>query len=455
MYVIIGGAGDAGRYLAKLLSNQGNEVAIVEKNKEVTEEITNIDALIINGDVCDYRDLLEAGINDCDYYIGLVKEDSTNLISCSIANFYGCQTIARVSDPSLAREPVSRRYTPVGVDISLCPSLITSQQISRVFSFPRNLKKLDDVGINYYQFTVEKNSKFDNKKIKSLGIPDGSKIVTVFRGIKQILPTDDFLLKSEDELCIFTDQRVGKEKLEEFIESAISPYSIVNNVFIAGLSDISMTLAEKLIESNISVTIMDLSNARTKTASERFPKANVIRADPLGHGVLLKEGIEKFDLLMATGMSLERNIFISILAKKFNVPRAISLIDRIDLKESIEGTLVDSGVVPNLLLVNSIINILSEEKTKGRFRRNKIIPTRTIQTKPLLSNEIKVTKRIRCVNKKIKNFTPDLVNFSIPVIIKDKKGFIPSDDYIIKDKDRLFVLYHSSAYETVKRWLVG
>ncbi len=457
MYIIIGGAGDAGRHLARILVEEGNEVAIIDNDTNALEKAKEMDVFAIKGNVLDYKSLLEAGITDCDYYIGLVKEDSENLVSCSLANFYNTKTIARVKSPSLAKEPLSRRYTPIGADIVLCPSLIVSSQTSRIFSFPSRIKKVKKYKIGIYQATIDMDSKSLGKSISDLDIPDGVRIVSIFRGINQFLPTDSLILQSQDELCFFMDERVKIEDVEKVVDCKIYPYEVVENVFISAATDIGLTLSQDLLNSNISVTIMDLSKKRAQKASKKLSRASVINADPLGHGVLKKEGIENFDVLLSLGNSLERNIFISIIAKQFNVPKAITLINRIDLKESIEGTLIDNAVVPNLLLIKSILNIIKERhEINGRTRKRRMLKVRSLQTKDMILTDFKVNKRMRCIDKKIAVFSPESGNFLIPCISKkDNKGFIPNDEYIIKEGDRLFVLFHSTDEKSVRRWLIG
>ncbi|MEF8879254.1 MAG: NAD-binding protein [Candidatus Thermoplasmatota archaeon] len=457
MYVVIGGAGDAGLHLGKELIEEGHEVAFIEKKKDAADKARGLDAYIVEGNVCNHRYMIDADINDCDYYIGLTRDDSVNLLSASLANFYGCRTIARVKSPELSKNAISRRYLPVGVDLSLCPSLISSLQISRLFSFPSRLKNVKKTNIKTYHATVEEDSGCKNRKISSLDLPEGAIITSVFRGVKQIIPSDTFILQPEDEICLFLDQRVNKEEVEKEIGCNLKTYGETKNAFIAGITPLAETLAKKLIDSNISITMMDLSPKRTKEAAEEIPEASVINADPLGHGVLLKEGIEKFDILLATGRNLERNIFTSILSKQFNVSTAITLMDRIDLKESVEKTLVDDAIVPNLLMVKAILNIIRETKenpSRG-FRRKKHFKTKTLETEDILVEEIKVKKKVRCLNKKIGSFSPDIADFLIAAVEKNGKGFIPNGEYVIKEGDKLFVLYHSSGYDTVKRWLIG
>jgi len=357
---------------------------------------------------------------------------------------------------SLIKEPLSRRYTPIGVDIVLCPSLIVSHQISRIFSFPSTLSKIKKHNIDLYRATIEDDSYCVDKKLSELGLPQGARIVSIFRGINHILPTDSFVLRSEDEICLFVDERIKTmQRIQRTLGCDIKPLNQINNVFIGSATEIGVNIAEELLKSNISVVLMDLSKKRAKAASEKLVKAQIIQADPLGHGVLVKEEIEKFDVLFSVGQSLERNIFLSILAKRFNVSNAIALIDRIDLKESIEGTLVDSAIVPNLLLVNTILNVLKGQKSPRLLKKKRLLRIKDLQTDEIVLKEIKVTKKVRCVDKKVGTLSPEIGNFLIAGISKKDESFVPSDDYILSAGDTIFVLHHKSSENALNRWFIG
>ena len=88
MYVVIGGAGDAGQHLGMLLRAEGHEIAFVESNESAAAMASDIDALVIKGDVSDPKALKDAEIEKSDYYLGLTKDDSANLTSCSQQHHY-------------------------------------------------------------------------------------------------------------------------------------------------------------------------------------------------------------------------------------------------------------------------------------------------------------------------------------------------------------------------------
>jgi trk system potassium uptake protein TrkA len=446
MYVVIGGFGDASRHLGKLLAGEGNEVAIVDNDVSAVSEAKELDALVVRGDICDPKSLKDADISRANYYVGIAKEDSTNLASCSLANYHGCGTIARIKSPDLSGEAVSRRYAHIGVDFALCPSLITSSQISRVLAFPSKLKNIRSKGIDIYHFVVEERSPCMGKALSNFTLPLGSRIISIFRGVEQILPYDSMVLQAEDEVCILLDSRARLEDVENVLGVRISPYGEVKDVFIAGASRMGLTTAQKLLEADISVVLMDVSKDRTREAAEKLPSASVIYSNPLGHGILKKEEIMRFDVLMAMEYGMERNILISVLGKQLGIPKALALIDRIDFKESVERTLVDDVVVPNLLLVKTISNLL-----KGSEPLRK----KSLHSEEIKVQEFKLKGKMRCVGKTVGEFSPASGVFQIIGIVKGKKGFIPDEGYRLSEDEKLFLLYHPSDLKTVNRWLVG
>lgn len=446
MYVVIGGAGDAGQYLGMLLSVEGHDVAFVESNESAAASASDIDALVIKGDVCDPKALKEADIEKSDYYLGMTKDDSANLTSCSLANYHGCGTIARIKDPFLANEAVSRKYTHIGVDVILCPALITASQISRVFSFPSSLRELRKRGMETYHMVVEFRSSCCRKQISQLDLPKGSRIISVFRGVEQIIPMDPIVLQEEDELCILLDSRARVEDVKRALGTGINPYKEVRDVFIAGATNMGLTLAQKLLESDIGVVIMEISKKKTEDVAKTLPRASVIQSDPLGHGVLKKEEIGRFDVMLATGFGMERNILISVLAKQFGVPTALALVERIDLKASVEKTLVDDVVVPNLLLAKTIMNLI---RGGGPLRR------KMLKREDILVKNLKITRKMRCVGKTVGECSSAIGAVLVGGIMGEGDAFVPDENHVISEGERLFLLHYPTDHMAVDRWFSG
>ncbi|MBQ3642589.1 NAD-binding protein, partial [bacterium] len=87
MKVVIVGAGYTGVQLAKVLSNEKNDVTIIDNNEEVTRHLTDrIDCTILNEDGNSLKNLEEAGISKADVLVCLTDNDEVNMIICSLVD---------------------------------------------------------------------------------------------------------------------------------------------------------------------------------------------------------------------------------------------------------------------------------------------------------------------------------------------------------------------------------
>ena len=86
MNVIIVGAGKVGSYLTSKLSDEGHNILVIEKNKDVLERLlASNDVMGILGDGRDLAVLDEANVDECDAFIAMTFNDDVNLISSMIA----------------------------------------------------------------------------------------------------------------------------------------------------------------------------------------------------------------------------------------------------------------------------------------------------------------------------------------------------------------------------------
>src|SRR5687768_6626016 len=107
MYIVIGGGGKVGFYLAKQLIDEGHEILVIEQDKKKCERITEeLGSVCTRGDACEARVLEEGGTNRADLVIAVTGDDEDNLIICQVAkSLFGVpRTIARVNNPK--NEPI-------------------------------------------------------------------------------------------------------------------------------------------------------------------------------------------------------------------------------------------------------------------------------------------------------------------------------------------------------------
>src|SRR5262249_11505874 len=86
MYILIGGGGQVGYYLAKALQQQEHEVVLLEKNAARVRQLAEeIGASVTKGDACEARVLADVGCERADLVVAVTGEDEDNLVICQMA----------------------------------------------------------------------------------------------------------------------------------------------------------------------------------------------------------------------------------------------------------------------------------------------------------------------------------------------------------------------------------
>lgn len=136
-YTIIIGCGRLGANLANTLSDNGEDVLIIDRNKEAFRKLSPAyGGLSLNGDATDLDILQEAQINNATTVIAVTNNDNANILVAQVAReiFHIERVIARLYDPE--REYV---YHEFGID-TICPAVLSVKEIDKILSRPDMLK---------------------------------------------------------------------------------------------------------------------------------------------------------------------------------------------------------------------------------------------------------------------------------------------------------------------------
>jgi trk system potassium uptake protein TrkA len=194
MYVIIVGCGRVGAELAKLLSNEGHDVVVVDKNPAAFNRLGGIfNGLTIVGNGFDPDLLKEAGVEKADAFCALTNGDNTNLVSAQVAKkiFAIPKVIARVYDPERAQI-----YQSLGLDIISGTILFAAMLRDKIIEsrFSSYLIETKDVGV----MQIEVHDNLVNKSIKDVNITGEFQVVAIKQMEGTIIPTPETTLHKND-----------------------------------------------------------------------------------------------------------------------------------------------------------------------------------------------------------------------------------------------------------------
>jgi trk/ktr system potassium uptake protein len=122
MKVLVIGCGRVGSDLALRYDNEGNEVNVIDEQKEAADNLgPNFKGIFFTGVGLDIEVLRRAGIEDCDVCVVATDGDNTNLVVAQIAHeqFKVPCVIVRVFDPNRADFYSKRGFNVV------CPVKLT------------------------------------------------------------------------------------------------------------------------------------------------------------------------------------------------------------------------------------------------------------------------------------------------------------------------------------------
>lgn len=186
MYVIIVGCGRVGSELAMLLSQEGHNVVVVDKDpNSFTRLGKTFNGHTIVGGGFDIRVLKEAGIEKATVFCSVTNGDNTNIVSSQVAQkiFKVPKVIARIYDPHRAEI-----YKSLGLNIIsgtvLFAAMIRDTLIEKKFS-----SYLIESG-EFGTLEVEVNTKIQDKTVGELNMPLEFMVVTLVKKNKRATMPD-------------------------------------------------------------------------------------------------------------------------------------------------------------------------------------------------------------------------------------------------------------------------
>ncbi len=82
MKIIIAGAGEVGTHLAKMLSNEEQDIILLDSEQEKLDAIdSNYNLMTYCGSTSSFSTLREVGVDECDLYIAVTPFETRNITS--------------------------------------------------------------------------------------------------------------------------------------------------------------------------------------------------------------------------------------------------------------------------------------------------------------------------------------------------------------------------------------
>ena len=118
MKIIIAGAGEVGTHLAKMLSQEKQDIILMDPNEErLNFTNSSMEILPMVGNPTSIRDLEEAGIRKADLFVSVTPEETTNVAASILASKLGAhKTLARINNYEYLLPKNKELFEKMGID---------------------------------------------------------------------------------------------------------------------------------------------------------------------------------------------------------------------------------------------------------------------------------------------------------------------------------------------------
>jgi trk system potassium uptake protein TrkA len=361
--VIIVGAGEVGRTIASNLADS-HEVVIVELDPELADELTySHDVLAIEGDGTDVETLREAGVGDADMLLACTDDDESNIVTCGAAKTASdVFTVARVKRRRLLE---TWRGAPgaFGVDFMVCTDLLAAQAIFRVSGLPgaHDVDSFAGGLIRMAEFEVREGSPVADQTVSEADRWESLTFAAVFREDDVVIPRGDTTIAVGDRIVVIG----SPDSIRAFAEELAAEEDTENgDVVIVGGSKVGHQTARVFQDHGKRPRLIEQDERRARELAEELADTMVLNNDATDTEFLEREKIGDADLVVACLDSDEKNLLVSLLAKRLGAERTVTVVAEGSYVDLFETVGVDVAISPREETAEEIVRYTRAGRTE-------------------------------------------------------------------------------------------
>jgi len=442
MNIVIGGAGDVGFHLAKLLTTEDHNITLIDNDDGVLEYASShLDVQCIKGEITSIETLMNAKIVAADLFIAVVTYESANLLACILAKKSGAKkTIARVSNPEYFHKVQRKNFKDSGIDNLFSPSLLAVHEIKRLLQrvSATDVFEFEDGKISIIGFTADQDSNLIGMSLRELtdeATGHHMRVIVVLRGGKTIIPDKKMTIEPEDHIYLSTDIK-DFDRVNMFVGKTLKK---IKKVMIIGSGPLAIRTA-KILEKEYNVSIIMKNKKDCKKSHEVLNDALILQGDPNNTDFLLEYGLESMDAFVALTPNSETNILSSLMAKKLGDIKTIALVDNSAYTHISQNIGVDTIINKKLLAANNIFRFV---------RRGRIEAIASFHGVDAEVIEFILDENSRVAGKRIAEIGLPK-NSTVAGVIRENKGLIPTGEFVLDKEDKVIIFVLPNAVKSVE-----
>jgi len=455
MNIIICGAGRVGFTIAKLLSEQGHSITVIDQSSEDIQKINDsLDVKAIVGKAT-YPSILEkANAAETDMIIAVTRNDEINMLICQIAFsiFNIPKKIARIRSQDYLNPKFTRVYNKenLPIDVIISPEIEIARSIQRKLEAPGALDSVPfaENQIRLLEILIKDNCKLIGLKLNELTnkFPNlDANIIAIIREDKSFIPKKTDQIKENDKIYVIINSSQMAETLEAFGHTE----KISKKILIIGGGNIGYNLAKNIEDTldGVRVKIVEKDKTRSEYLANELNNTIVINGNGLDEEVLSEANLDEAETVLALTNDDEDNLMVSVLVEKFakdqkNIEdkRTMALINKPNYSLLQSSLKIDDLIDPRMNTVSSILKHIHKGTIENAY---------TISNGEYEVIEAEIIESSELINKELKNSgLPDEIR--IGAVLRNKKVIIPKSDFVFQKDDQIILIVKKDAIGVVE-----
>ena len=455
MNIIICGAGRVGFTIAKLLSEQGHSITVIDLSSEDIQKISDsLDVKVILGKAT-YPSILEkANASEADMIIAVTRNDEINMLICQIAFsiFNIPKKIARIRSQDYLNPKYTNVYNSenLPIDVIISPEIEIAKSIQQKLEAPGALDSVPfaENKIRLLEILIKEDCLLINVKLNEITkkFPKlDANIIGIIRDNKFIIPKKNDTINNQDKIYVIINSSQMAETLNAFGHNE----KMTKKILIIGGGNIGYNLAKNLEESLDSsrVKIIEKDKIRAEFLANELNNTIVINGNGLDEEILSEANLEEAETVLALTNDDEDNLMVSVLVEKFTKDnssiedkRTMALINKPNYSLLQNSLKIDDFIDPRMNTVSSILKHIHKGTIETAYTilngEYEVIEADIIETSELINQSLKDSN------------LPDEIR--VGAVLRNSKVMIPRSDFIFKKKDTVVFLAKKDVIKIVE-----
>ncbi|MBR6035992.1 MAG: Trk system potassium transporter TrkA, partial [Bacteroidaceae bacterium] len=332
MKIVIVGAGAVGTHLARMLSNDRQDVVLIDADENKLFRLgSELDIMTLVRQPSSIEGMKDAEVNHADLFIAVTPNESENLACAMLAKQLGAKkTVARVDNYEYMKPENLELFKKMGIESLIYPELLAAEDIkaSSRYSWVRQMwefnngellllsVKMHDANPIGEKEISNKDNQLVGHTLKEIGLTHAHNfhVVAIKRDGETISPSGDEKILPRDLVFFMTT----KENLAEIRHlTGKDDYPAIKNSLLIGGGKLSVRATWKLASIHDGIKLVEPDRKRTEELQSLVsPKTMILEGEGYDMDLLNDEGYGNMEALIALTDNDQQNILACVAARR-------------------------------------------------------------------------------------------------------------------------------------------